>query len=53
MTIDLIPLGLVSQPEDMVGLCVFLASDASAYLTGRDILLDGGGSLVVRPMSLP
>lgn len=53
MTIDLIPLGRVSQPEDMVGLCVFLASDASAYLTGQDILIDGGWSLVMRPMSMP
>ncbi|HEV2282170.1 MAG TPA: SDR family oxidoreductase [bacterium] len=52
MTIDLIPLGRVSQPEDMVGLCVFLASDASAYLTGQEILIDGGWSLVMRPMSM-
>ncbi len=53
MTVDLIPLGRVSQPEDMVGLCVFLASDASAYVTGQDILIDGGWSLVMRPMSMP
>jgi NAD(P)-dependent dehydrogenase (short-subunit alcohol dehydrogenase family) len=53
MTIDLIPLGRVSQPEDMVGLCVFLASDASTYLTGQDILIDDGWSLVMRPMSMP
>jgi len=53
MTIDLIPLGRMSQPEDMVGLCVFLASDASAYLTGQDILIDGGWALVMRPMSMP
>jgi gluconate 5-dehydrogenase len=53
MTIDLIPLGRISEAEDMVGLCVFLASDASAYLTGQDILIDGGWSLVMRPMSMP
>jgi len=53
MTTDLIPLGRVSLPEDMVGVCVFLASDASAYLTGQDILIDGGWSLVMRPMSMP
>jgi NAD(P)-dependent dehydrogenase (short-subunit alcohol dehydrogenase family) len=53
MTLDLIPLGRVSKPQDMVGLCVFLASDASAYLTGEDILIDGGWSLVMRPMSMP
>ena len=53
LTIDLIPAGRVSQPEDMVGLCVFLASDASEYLTGQDILIDGGWSLLMRPMSMP
>jgi len=53
MTIDLIPLGRVSEAADIVGLCVFLASDASAYLTGQDILIDGGWSLVMRPMSMP
>ncbi len=53
MTLDLIPLGRQSVPEDMVGVCVFLASDASAYLTGQDILIDGGWSLLMRPMSMP
>ena len=53
MTLDLIPLGRVSRAEDLVGLCVFLASDASAYLTGQDVLIDGGWSLVMRPMSMP
>jgi NAD(P)-dependent dehydrogenase (short-subunit alcohol dehydrogenase family) len=43
----------VSRAEDIVGLCVFLASDASAYLTGQDVLIDGGWSLVMRPMSMP
>ncbi len=49
--IDLIPLGRFSWPDDLVGLCVFLASDASAYLTGQDILIDGGWALTMRPMS--
>jgi NAD(P)-dependent dehydrogenase (short-subunit alcohol dehydrogenase family) len=51
--IDLIPLGRFSWPDDLVGLCVYLASDASAYLTGQDILIDGGWSLTMRPMSVP
>jgi NAD(P)-dependent dehydrogenase (short-subunit alcohol dehydrogenase family) len=52
-TVNLIPLGRFSPPDDLVGLCVFLASDASAYLTGQDILIDGGWSLTMRPMSAP
>jgi len=33
------------QPEDLVGVCVFLASEASAYITGQDIYVDGGWSI--------
>jgi 3-oxoacyl-[acyl-carrier protein] reductase len=51
--VDLIPLRRFSWPDDLVGLCVFLASDASAYLTGQDILIDGGWSLTMRPLPVP
>ena len=37
-----IPIGRMGQPEDIAGLAVFLASDASAWITGALIPLDGG-----------
>jgi gluconate 5-dehydrogenase len=37
-----IPLNRVGQPNDLDGTVVFLASDASEYITGQMILVDGG-----------
>lgn len=37
-----IPIGRLGQPEDIAGLAVFLASDASAWITGALIPFDGG-----------
>ena len=39
---DRIPLKRPGQPHDLDGAIVFLASDASAYITGQTILVDGG-----------
>lgn len=36
------PLRRLGQPEDMVGAALFLASPASAYLTGQILYVDGG-----------
>jgi len=41
-----IPLKRIGQPEDVVGLSVFLASSASDYITGQIIYLDGGMTAV-------
>ncbi len=41
-----LPLGRVGAPDDMAGIAVFLASRASAYVTGTVIPVDGGVSTI-------
>ncbi|BBZ63307.1 MULTISPECIES: SDR family oxidoreductase [Mycobacteriaceae] len=41
-----LPLGRVGAPDNMAGIAVFLASHASAYITGAIIPVDGGVSTI-------
>ena len=37
-----IPLGRIAEPEDIMSVALFLASDASGYVTGQTLYVDGG-----------
>jgi NAD(P)-dependent dehydrogenase (short-subunit alcohol dehydrogenase family) len=40
--LDRIALNRPGQPEDITGVCIFLASDAASYITGCEYRVDGG-----------
>ena len=37
-----IPLGKIGEPEMIANLCLFLCSDSNNYITGQNIIIDGG-----------
>jgi NAD(P)-dependent dehydrogenase (short-subunit alcohol dehydrogenase family) len=39
---DRTPMGRMAEPEDLVGMMIYLASDASRYCTGQRFIVDGG-----------
>lgn len=45
--VEQIPLGRGGRPEDIVGGVIYLASDASLYVTGETIVIDGG--VIIKP----
>ncbi len=40
--LERIPLGRVCEPQDIAGLAMFLASPAGSFITGQNIVIDGG-----------
>lgn len=44
--LERIPLGRIGQAEDLVGLVLFLSSEASNWITGQTIVIDGGQTLL-------
>jgi 3-oxoacyl-[acyl-carrier protein] reductase len=46
-TADVIPLGRVGRPQDIADAVLFLLSDRASYITGTELLVDGG--LLARP----
>lgn len=43
--IDRTPLGRIGQPEEVASLTAFLAMDGASYITGQNIMVDGGMSV--------
>ena len=51
---QIVPAGRISTPADIAGAVLFLASDRASYISGQEILVDGGLtqawlSLIPRP----
>jgi 3-oxoacyl-[acyl-carrier protein] reductase len=47
-TASLIPLGRLGSAREVGALCAYLCSAHAAYITGAEIVIDGGVSRVIR-----
>jgi NAD(P)-dependent dehydrogenase (short-subunit alcohol dehydrogenase family) len=42
---EMTPMERIGEPDEIVGAAIYLASDASSYTTGTEIVIDGGSLL--------
>ena len=43
---NMTPMERLGNPNDILGLLFFLANDESSYITGQNILVDGGKTII-------